>query len=128
MFRRLMGITLAASVLLAAMSAQADDATQLLTQYKNASGGARWDAVKTLHATGALSAGGLDGEFTMIQDLASGRSASQYKLGPLEGADGYDGQHGWTRRNRQQAIRSCCGSIPTAECSRASCSAKGRTL
>ena len=97
MFRRLMGIMLAAGLLLAAMSAQADDAMQLLTQYKNASGGARWDGVKTLHSGGTLSAGGLNGEITIIQDLAGGRSSDQYKLGPLEGADGYDGHHGWTR-------------------------------
>jgi hypothetical protein len=83
--------------LLIAGSAQAEDATALLTRYKNASGGAAWDQVRTLHATGTLSAGGLSGGLTIVQDLATGRSADAYKLGALDGADGYDGTQGWTR-------------------------------
>jgi hypothetical protein len=83
--------------LLVAVSTHAEDAAAVFARYKAASGGTAWDSVKTLRASGSLSAGGLNGEIMLIQDLSTGRSADQYKLGPLEGADGYDGHHGWTR-------------------------------
>lgn len=85
------------AVLLAATAAHADDPAALLARDKNASGGARWDRVQTLEMTGTLRAGGLDGTFHSLQDLAGGRSVSEYKLGPIEGADGYDGTRGWSR-------------------------------
>jgi predicted aspartyl protease len=91
-----MGFAFAASLLVIG-TARADDAASLLARYKDASGGAAWDRVKTLHGTGTLSAGGLNGDVWIVQDLASGRSADRYKLGPIEGADGYDGKQGWTR-------------------------------
>jgi len=96
MSRHLMKFALAA-LLLAGATAQAEDAASLLARYKSASGGAAWDRVKTLHGTGTLSAGGLNGDLWLVQDLANGRSADRYKLGPIEGADGYDGTQGWTR-------------------------------
>ena len=53
--------------------------------------------MKTLHAKGTLSAGGLTGDFDARPGpRRRGRSADAYKLGPVEGADGYDGA-GWTR-------------------------------
>ena len=96
MHGRLLGFFFAAAFLLAA-SARADDATALMARYKDASGGAAWDNVKTLHATGTLSTGGLSGDLSIVQDIATGRSADQYKLGPVGGADGYDGTTSWTR-------------------------------
>ena len=53
--------------------------------------------VTTLHASGTLGAGGMSGDMTFVQDLATGRSADAYKLGPVDGADGYDGTLAWTR-------------------------------
>jgi hypothetical protein len=97
MFRQIMKFALAALLLAAATTVQADDAASQLARYKNASGGAAWDRVKTVHATGTLSAGGLNGDLWLVQDLANGRSADRYKLGTIEGADGYDGTQGWTR-------------------------------
>src|SRR4030095_16330147 len=47
-------------------SAQAEDAAALFARYKAASGGAGWDAVKSLRADGTLSAGGLGGDITII--------------------------------------------------------------
>lgn len=95
MFGRWM-VALAVSLVLSA-TAQAEDAAVLLARYKAASGGAAWDGVKTLHATGTLAAGGLSGDVTVEQDLTNGRSVSRYKLGPVEGANGYDGTHSWSR-------------------------------
>lgn len=83
--------------LLLAASAHAGDAAALMARFKAASGGAAWDNVRTLHATGTLGAGGLSGEVTVVTDLATGRSADAYKLGPIEGADGYDGTLAWTK-------------------------------
>lgn len=95
MIRYAMTVLLAAW--LPAASARADEAAALLAGYKEASGGARWDAAKTLETSGKLHAGGLEGTFRALHDLGKGRSASQYKLGPIEGGEGYDGSVGWSR-------------------------------
>ena len=95
MFGRWM-LALTVSLLLAG-AAQAEDASTLIARFKEASGGAAWDRAKTLHATGTLAAGGMSGEVTLVQDFETGRSADAYKLGPIEGADGYDGKLAWTR-------------------------------
>jgi len=97
MYARIATVWLSAALLLGAGVARADDAAALFSRNKQASGGVRWDSVKTLQSTGTLSAGGLSGEFHATQDLASGRSFDRYKLGPVEGADGYDGRVAWQR-------------------------------
>jgi hypothetical protein len=91
------GLLLLAAVSADARSAPADDAAALFGRYKEASGGARWDAMKTAETRGSLHAGGLDGTYRSVQDLLHGRSAGQYRLGPIQGADGYDGRAGWSR-------------------------------
>ncbi len=80
-----------------ASTCHAGDAVGLFARATAASGGSRWDAVKSLHGDGALSAGGLSGAFHETVDLQTGRSTDAYKLGPVEGADGYDGAHAWER-------------------------------
>ena len=95
MLRRL-AISLFAWTLLAT-AAHAEDAATLFARFKAASGGTHWDGAKSLRQTGTLHAGGLDGDFEMLQDLSTGRSVNRYKLGPIEGADGYDGRAGWSR-------------------------------
>jgi len=96
MARIWMNITLASALLFAA-GARADEASALLARYKAVSGGAAWDSLETMHATGTLATGGLSGEVAVVQDVTDGRSASRYKLGPIEGANGYDGTHSWSR-------------------------------
>jgi len=78
-------------------AALAEDAAALMARFKDASGGKAWDHVTTLHASGTICAGGMSGDITLVQDLSTGRSADAYKLGPIEGADGYDGTLAWTR-------------------------------
>src|SRR5215475_2086800 len=90
-------VVLFAALAIFASPARAEDAASLLAQSKQASGGAAWDAKKTIHASGTVATGGLSGDITIVQDLATGRSSDQYKLGPVTGADGYDGKVGWTR-------------------------------
>jgi predicted aspartyl protease len=88
---------LIALLLCASHAVRADDAAALLARYKAASGGARWDSLTSQQSSGTLSAGGLSGEFESLQDLATGRTASHYRLGPIEGAQGYDGALAWQR-------------------------------
>jgi len=95
MFGRWM-VVLTVSLLLSA-AAHAEDAAALLARFKDASGGAAWDNARTLHAEGTLAAGGMSGEVSVVTDLATGRSADAYKLGPIEGADGYDGKLAWSK-------------------------------
>ncbi len=82
---------------LALAAGLASDVKAVLAADKAASGGTRWDAVTSLELQGTLHAGGLDGSFRTLQDLARARSVTSYRLGPVAGADGYDGEHGWTQ-------------------------------
>lgn len=75
----------------------ADEAGDVFARFRQASGGARWDAISSLRMEGVIGAGGMSGTFEATQDLASGRSSSHYTLGPIEGAEGYDGRIGWSR-------------------------------
>ena len=79
------------------LSARADEAAALLARYKAAAGGTAWDAVSSLRSSGTLQAGGMSGEFSSLLDLTTGRSAGDYTLGPISGAQGYDGTQAWQR-------------------------------
>jgi len=80
-----------------ACAASGDDAASVFARYKDSSGGTHWDSVQTLRMTGSLAAGGLEGEFSTVQDLPRARSASSYRIGPIEGAEGNDGTRAWRR-------------------------------
>ncbi|MBS0194514.1 MAG: aspartyl protease family protein [Proteobacteria bacterium] len=83
--------------LLLLTTAQAEDASAVFARSKAASGGAHWDTVHSLHSSGKLSAGGLQGAFQQIEDVQTGRASDSYRIGPVDGADGYDGAHAWSR-------------------------------
>lgn len=83
--------------LLMATAVHAEDAAALFARSKAASGGALWDSVHSLRSTGKLRAGGLQGKFQQTEDVLTGRSSDSYKIGPVDGADGYDGAHAWSR-------------------------------
>ncbi len=91
--------TLAISLLSLAIAAtcHAGDAVGIFARAKAASGGAHWDGVRSWHSDGTVVTGGLNGSFDSIIDLRSGRSEGAFKLGPVEGADGFDGTHAWSR-------------------------------
>lgn len=97
MSRLLIPAAFSAFALLCSMAAHGEDATTVFARFKTASGGAQWDHVRSLGDTGTLSAGGLSGSFQSTQDLLSGRSTSSYKVGPVDGAAGYDGHVDWER-------------------------------
>ena len=73
------------------------DAAGLLARYKAAAGGPGWDAVASLRTEGRLSTGGLEGTYVAVQDLRTLRSVARYELGPVQGANGYDGRTAWSQ-------------------------------
>jgi predicted aspartyl protease len=75
----------------------AEDANAVIARSKAASGGAQWDSVHSLLSTRVLKVGGLSGEERQLLDLLTGRSSDSYQMGPVDGADGYDGTHAWDR-------------------------------
>jgi membrane-associated protease RseP (regulator of RpoE activity) len=73
------------------------DPRALLARAKEAAGGAAWDRVRSLHSELAVSAGGLEGTARVWEDLATGRSASSFEIGPVSGAAGFDGESVWSK-------------------------------
>jgi hypothetical protein len=97
MYRLSISALLGTLALLLVVTAHAEDAGTVLARFKAGSGGAHWDGVHSLRSTGTLSAGGLKGKFQETRDLLTGRSSDSYKIGPVDGADGYNGKQAWTR-------------------------------
>jgi predicted aspartyl protease len=80
---------------LLAAPALARDAAQTLARAKALSGLAAWDSARSWKGEGMLATGGLSGELHQSVDLLTGRSVARYRLGPVEGASGYDGRLSW---------------------------------
>jgi PDZ domain/Aspartyl protease len=78
-------------------------AAAVLARAKEASGGKAWDAVATRHVRARLHVGGLDGSAESIEDVRTGHHALHYSLGPLKGAEGFDGTTAWTQDASGQA-------------------------
>ncbi len=78
-----------------AAAAPADDVDSVLARAKAVSGGDAWETARSWRGEGTLDSGGLTGEYHGTVDLTTGRSADNYKLGPVDGADGYDGVQAW---------------------------------
>jgi hypothetical protein len=81
----------------AVASAAPQDSAAVLARAKAASGGARWDGARSWRGEGQVFAGGLAGSYTMTVDLERGRSVDRYRLGPVDGADGFDGRAAWQK-------------------------------
>lgn len=81
----------------------APEAAAVLARAKQLSGGKAWDAVanRTVHAR--LHVGGLDGTAEATEDVLGCRHALRYSLGPLSGAEGFDGKTPWTADASGQA-------------------------
>ena len=80
----------------------AEDPASILTRAKQESGGKAWDDVKTLYTRAKVSTGGLDGIVESWEDVRTGRFVATYKLGPVQGADGFDGKVLWTQDSSGQ--------------------------
>lgn len=88
---------LAAALLVIAATATARDLPAELRRHAAVTGGARWNGVEAIRSSGSLSLGGLDGDFDQIDDKRSGRFRNDYRLGPMSGADGHDGERPWRK-------------------------------
>jgi predicted aspartyl protease len=97
MFRRSLSALLIMFVLAPSARLHAQDANAVVARAKAASGGAQWDSVHSLDSTAETTGGGLSGKVHQLQDLLTGRSSESYQMGAIDGADGYDGIHGWER-------------------------------
>ena len=82
---------------LCATPATADRAQDVLAQAKLAAGGSAIDAVRTTHAQMTLTTGGLTGTASSIEDNQTGRYVDSFELGPVKGANGFDGQTAWSQ-------------------------------
>lgn len=84
------------SVFLTACVKPVNDAEQVLDQSLEAAGGKNaWAQAEVFEMQGALSYAGLEGEFSSTESVTDGRYASSFKLGPYQGAEGFDGQQAW---------------------------------
>jgi len=97
--RRFARRVFSAAVLLAAvaMPVTASDVDDILARSKEAAGGDAWDAVAGLYVEAAVAVGGLEGTIEGWEDVRTCRSSSAYELGPLRGAEGFDGEALWSQ-------------------------------
>src|SRR5262249_1864522 len=83
---------LATSILaLPGLAAQDAKALKALDEAKAAMGGASWNAVHFVHTKVQIATSGLKGTSEGWNDAQLGYYAEHYVLGPVTGADGYDG-------------------------------------
>src|SRR5882672_5725272 len=88
---------------LAASAAYADQhATDVLAQAKAAAGGAAWDGVHFIRTRARVDTSGLSGPSETLEDVRTGAAVTTYQLGPMKGANGFDGKTVWTQDNSGQ--------------------------
>lgn len=94
-------LTLATFLLLllaaVAKGEEVQDPRTILARTKEATGGKAWDDVRSLHTRAKASTGGLNGTADSWEDVRTGRFVSTFSLGPVSGAEGYDGKTVWTQ-------------------------------
>ena len=76
---------------------QAGDPNEILVKVKAASGGAAWDAIRTARTKATISIGGLSGTTEALDDVTAGRYVDRFQLGPMSGAEGFDGTVAWSQ-------------------------------
>ena len=91
-------IAVAAIAALYAMPASAaPTAADILAANKAASGGSVWDGKETLKTSYGYVGQGMTGETHSIADLSSGHFVDDFHIGPMTGANGFDGKDGWAK-------------------------------
>jgi PDZ domain/Aspartyl protease len=73
-----------------------DRTSKIIAAAKAATGGSKWDTVKTWHETGTLSVGGIDGTYEIWLDLPDVCGAQSYILGPAKGSEGWNRKVSWS--------------------------------
>jgi len=87
---------------LSALPASAEGPSDILARAKQASGGAAWDGITSIHTKVKLSAGGMTGTAESWEDVATGRIYGSFALGPVTGAQGFDGKVLWAQDSSKQ--------------------------
>ena len=90
------------AVILAALVAQvpayaATQVADILAANHAASGGAAWNGKFALQSDYAYSGQGLTGMTSSLADLQHGAFVDSYRIGPTNGASGFDGTHAWEK-------------------------------
>ncbi len=93
----LVATCLVASTAVLAAGDAASGPRSLAARSKAAAGGAAWDARRRARATWDVRTGGLTGTAEAFTDLVAGRYADRFELGPLRGAEGFDGARAWSQ-------------------------------
>lgn len=91
---------LATSLLLlvfATPSVAARDLQMVTAQTKAAAGGVTLDKLTAIRITYRLRQAGLEGTGTTLTDVMTGRTVTRFKLGPMSGAEGFDGRRTWAQ-------------------------------
>lgn len=81
------------------------DTSAVLARAKAVSGGLAWDEVRSSHTAGKIETGGLKGVTEEWNEVVRGRGYSRFSLGPMTGAEGWDGQAGWSQDSSGQSKR-----------------------
>ena len=68
---------------------------KLLAAMRTASGGARWDTVRSLHSTGSVTSGGQTAGLERWEDVAAGRYSERRRWPTYATKDGFDGVTPW---------------------------------
>lgn len=89
-------LLLAASASAQESSVEAPSGEAFLRRAKEAAGGSAWDDKRALRSELEVKASGLAGQAEAWEDLATGRAATSFKLGPVSGAMGFDGERVWS--------------------------------
>jgi hypothetical protein len=95
-------IFLTVIVIAANIGAASENAKEILARAKQASGGAAWDSVRSIYTKGKITTGGLNGTGESWEDILTGRAFSRFELGPMTGAQGFDGKVLWSQDSSKQ--------------------------
>jgi hypothetical protein len=93
------------SVLLTAgaVSYAQESAADVLAKAKQASGGAAWDSLTSIHSKIVLAVGGMKGTAESWEDVLTGRALERFKIGVFAGAEGFDSRTLWAQDASGQA-------------------------
>lgn len=94
--RPLAALALAALVAVPPAAAAADPGA-VLQRAKSATGGDRWNAVRTVYTRARVRSGGLDGVEETWLDVRRGRWARRLQLGPARFGGAFDGERVWSQ-------------------------------
>jgi hypothetical protein len=75
----------------------AGSADDVLKANKAATGGPAWDTKIAVSIDADYAGQGLTGDTHSLNDLKTGHAVTHYKVGPAEGANGFDGKTPWAR-------------------------------